>query len=169
MNRGRPVCGQLLHYILLAAALSIPAGTALAQPPCRIAVEEPEFAFAAGCLVAHGDRMLVVRHRFGGKLGVPGGRTGSGENAQCVAARETWEETGVEVVVHDLVRRFSNGFALYRCVPVDAAIADGDELEVPPSGRNEVTQVLWIDPRASRASDWRFPRDYPEILRLLAD
>ena len=111
--------------------------------------------------------MLVVRHRFGGKLGVPGGRAESGESAQCAAHRETWEETGVEVVVHELIKYFSNGFALYHCTPVHAAATSTDELDVPASGRNEITQVIWIDPRAIRAEDWRFPRDYPAILRLI--
>lgn len=161
--------GRLLQYIAIAAALSMPFGNVSAQPPCRTAVDEPDFAFAAGCLVTQGERMLVVRHRYGGGLGVPGGRAGNGENAQCVAHRETWEETGVDVVVHDLVKRFNNGFVLYRCVPAGDTATDADELEVPATGRNEITRVIWIDPRATQASDWRFPRDYPEILRLLDD
>lgn len=151
------------------AVLSMLAAEAWAQPPCRTAVEEPEFAFAAGCLIRDGDRMLVVRHRFGGKLGVPGGRSESGQNAQCVAHRETWEETGVAVVVHDLLERFGNGFALYRCEPLDPSVARADELTVPATGVNEVTAVLWVDPRRTQAADWRFPRDYPEILRLLEE
>ncbi|MDZ7840466.1 MAG: NUDIX hydrolase [Gammaproteobacteria bacterium] len=160
---------RLLQYTAIAAALSTPFDGISAQPPCRTAVDEPDFAFAAGCLVRQGERMLVVRHRYGGGLGVPGGRAGSGENAQCVAHRETWEETGVDVVVHELVKRFGNGFALYRCVPVADAVSDADELEVPATGRNEITRVIWVDPRATQASDWRFPRDYPEILRLIDD
>lgn len=142
------------------------AAGASAQPPCRTAFDDPDFAFAAGCLIRDEDRMLAVRHRFGGKLGFPAGRTNSGESAQCVAHRETWEETGVEVVVHDMLKRFGNGFALYRCEPVDSTASRAGELEVPPGGRNEITEVLWIDPRTTRATDWRFPRDYPEILRL---
>lgn len=140
-----------------------------AQPPCQTALEDAEFAFAAGCLVRHGDRMLAVRHRFGGKLGFPAGRANSGESAQCVAHRETWEETGLEVVVHDLLKRFGNGFALYRCELANTPAAHADELEVPASGRNEITQVIWIDPRTTLAADWRFPRDYPELLRLFDD
>lgn len=159
--------GRLLQYIAIAAALSMPSSGVSAQPPCRTAVDEPDFAFAAGCLVRQGERMLVVRHRYGGGLGVPGGRAGNGENAQCVAHRETWEETGLDVVVHELLKRFGNGFALYRCVPSEPAATDAGELEVPATGRNEITRVIWIDPRATQASDWRFPRDYPEILRLL--
>ncbi|HSH43978.1 MAG TPA: NUDIX hydrolase [Arenicellales bacterium] len=146
--------------------MAMPAGAALPQPPCRTAVEAPDFAFAAGCLIRDDGRMLGVRHRFGGRLGFPGGRARSGESAQCVAHRETWEETGVEVVVHEMLRRFGNGFALYRCEPLDQLDAT---IEVPASGRNEITQVLWIDPRDTRPEDWRFPRDHPEVLKLLRD
>ncbi len=153
----------------MAAALWMLASAASAQPACRTAVEEPEFAFAAGCLVRHGDRMLVVRHRFGGGLGVPGGRSSANESAQCVAHRETWEETGLDVVVHGMLKRFGNGFALYRCELTDTAVGDDDELAVPPGGRSEVTGVIWIDPRETQPADWRFPRDYPEILRLFEE
>lgn len=153
----------------MAAALWMLAGAASAQPACRTAVEEPEFAFAAGCLVRHGDRMLVVRHRFGGGLGVPGGRSNANENAQCVAHRETWEETGLDVVVHDMLMRFGNGFALYRCELTDTAAGDVDELAVPRSGRSEITGLIWIDPHETQPADWRFPRDYPEILRLFGE
>lgn len=163
------ICGCRLDCTLTVVVLAIQTGVVSAQPPCQTALEEPEFAFAAGCLIRHGDRMLAVRHRFGGKLGFPAGRTNSGESAQCVAHRETWEETGLEVVVHDMLKRFGNGFALYRCELADNEAAEADELEVPASGRNEITQVIWIDPRSTRAADWRFPRDYPEILRLFED
>lgn len=159
--------GCRLDYILVGVVLATATGGVAAQPACRTALDDPEFAFAAGCLIRHGDRMLAVRHRFGGKLGFPAGRTSSGENAQCVAHRETWEETGLEVVVHDMLKRFGNGFALYRCELVDSAAARTDELAVPPSGRNEITEVIWIDPRATQAADWRFPRDHSDILRLL--
>lgn len=155
------------EYIPMIVLLSMLAGGASAQPPCRTAFDDAEFAFAAGCLIQHGDRVLVVHHRFGGKLGFPGGRAGSGESAQCVAHRETREETGLDVVVHDMLERFGNGFALYRCELADSAAARTDELAVPPSGRNEITRVFWVDPRATQAADWRFPRDHPRILRLL--
>jgi len=113
--------------------------------------------------------MLVVRHRFGGKLGVPGGRSNAGESAQCVAHRETWEETGLDVEVHGMIRRFDNGFALYRCELVDPAAAAVEPLPVPRGARSEVTQIRWVDPDATAASDWRFPRDYPLILDLFDD
>jgi len=124
---------------------------------------------AAGCLIRHEGRMLAVRQRGSGKLGFPAGFTRPMENAQCTAHRETFEETGLAVIVHGLVRQFGNGFALYRCELSDPGPAQVDELPVPASGRSEVSQVLWVDPMSTEASDWRFPRDLPVILQLFAD
>lgn len=138
---------------------------ASAAPECRTAFDEPEFAFAAGCLVRDGDRMLMVRHRFGGKLGFPAGGARPGESAQCVAHRETWEETGIDVVVHGMIRRLDTGLALYRCELSDVEALSG-ELPVPANGATEISEVMWRDPRATEASEWRFPRDYPVIIEL---
>lgn len=118
-------------------------------------------------MITHGDRMLVVRQRVSGKLGFPAGFAETGESSQCVAHRETWEETGLDVVVHTLVKRFGNGFALYRCELTDAKPMDTDELAVPASGKTEVSQVLWVNPKETEATDWRFPRQYPAILELI--
>lgn len=161
-----PPRNMRIQVILAVVLLATVSPIAPAQPPCRIAVDEPDFAFAAGCLIRNGSRMLMVRHSSSGKLGVPGGFARPLEGAQCVAHRETWEETGLEVIVHSVIRRFANGFALYRCELVDPAAAEVDELAVPASGANEVSQVMWIDPASTKASDWRFPREHPAILEL---
>lgn len=168
------VHGRALKYIagvcaIAAAVCAALSGGASAQPPCRTAAEEPEFAFAAGCLVRRGERMLAVRHRYGGRLGFPGGRADPGENAQCVAHRETWEETGLDVIVHEALKRFDNGFALYRCELSDAAGIAAGEPEVPAGGGYEISRVLWIDPHSTKAADWRFPRDHPVVLEMFDD
>lgn len=158
--------GLAAKYIAIVLLLSISHSGAFAQPACRKAFEEPDFAFAAGCLVRNGERMLMVRHRYSGKIGFPAGFARPGESAQCVAHRETWEESGVSVVVHGLLKRLGTGLALYHCEPVDEAMAAGDSLPVPPSGRNEISEVMWLDPRSTDVSEWRFERDYPVILEL---
>lgn len=143
-------------------------GVASAQPPCRTAIEAPDFAFAAGCLIKRDGQMLVVRQLSNGKLGVPGGVSKAGESSQCVAHRETWEETGMDVIVHGMLERFANGLAVYQCelTDADAAAVGAVELPVPATGRNEIAQVLWVNPESIEASQWRFPRQYPAILQL---
>ncbi|WP_366492917.1 NUDIX hydrolase [Alcanivorax sp.] len=51
----------------------------------------------AGCLIIQNDKVLLLSHRWGDKLGVPGGTLEDGELAQCTAWRETREETGTKL------------------------------------------------------------------------
>ena len=49
-----------------------------------------------GCIVTHGDLILLVRsHR--GEWGPPGGHLDFGESLEACAIRETREETGVHL------------------------------------------------------------------------
>jgi len=157
----------LRKYILPAAIGSIAVTAHAGPPPCRTAFEEPEFSLAAGCFIQDGNRLLVVRQKSSGKLSFPAGFTRPLESAQCVAHRETWEETGLDVRVHGMLRQFGNGFTLYRCEISDPAVTQATELPVPASGRGEVSRIVWVDPADTEASDWRFARDYPVILELM--
>jgi len=112
--------------------------------------------------------MLVVRHRLSGGLNLPGGMARTGEGAQCTAHRETWEETGLDVLVHGLRYRFANGFALYDCRLPDGS-GTAEQIPVPASGTAEVAGVLWVDPRDTAPSHWRFPDQYPDLVRLIED
>jgi len=161
------VLNKIVCKYILPAAIGSMATPAFADPPsCRTAFDEPEFSMAAGCFIRDDNRLLVVRHRNSGKLGFPAGVTRSMESAQCVAHRETYEETGLDVMVHGMIRQFGNGFTLYRCELPDPGVTEVDELTVPESGAAEVSQVLWVDPTDTEPSDWRFARDYPIILEL---
>ena len=135
-----------------------------AAPPCLVdaGANDGRAGMAAGCFIKRGDRLLVVKHRHNGKLGVPAGFSESGESAQCTAHRETWEEAGVAVEVGQLLKRFGNGFLLYRCRPLTAP----ERLDVPPSGLMEVSAVVWINPPQVGANEWRFSWQYPLLLKL---
>lgn len=142
-----------------------------ATPRCAIEDSQADGRIGnAGCLVRNGSRMLVVRHRRSGRLVSPGGFSEAGEPAQCTAQRETWEETGLEVKVGPLLKRFDNGFLLYACrvstEPAGTAIPQ--TLSVPVQAAGEVTRVLWIDPAGLRTEDWRFPEYLGETKRLFA-
>ena len=80
-----------LHCLLLP-------GVVLADCP-RVAGQEDDRRANAGCLILHEDKVLLITHRWGGKLGVPGGTREADELAQCTAHRETLEETGLAVTV----------------------------------------------------------------------
>ncbi len=153
--------------ISLIALHGLLCATARSAPSCHIdpAERDERVGAAAGCFVVAGGRLLVVRHRYNGKLGVPGGLARTGEKAQCAAHRETWEESGIEVEVGSLVKRFGNGFLMYACKPRQP-IDPGQPLPVPASGRSEISEVLWVDPFAVKADQWRFVWQYRDIRRL---
>ena len=49
-----------------------------------------------GCIVMHGDRVLMVKSHAG-RWSTPGGHLDFGESPAACAARETFEETGIYV------------------------------------------------------------------------
>lgn len=159
----KAVCGW---FTLLTVVFLMSGETSSAAPPaCTVMKPDYEVSFAAGCMVRFNNKLLVIRHATSGKLGYPAGFAQPGESAQCTAHRETWEETGIEVKVGNSVKRFNNGFLLYRC-KLTETMDPNQTLDVPNSGTNEVSGVLWIDPNHTVASDWRFPEDYQSIIRL---
>ena len=109
-------------------------------------------------------RLLVVRHERDGRARweVPGGHVEGGESCEDAAARETLEETGLEVVVGDLLatcvhewheRRRRRLITFFAAVPARAGAT-----VVPTSSEAEIHRVDWMDPAA-------LPRD--EVSALL--
>jgi len=141
------------------------------QPPCRI---DPKFSYSdvsnAGCLIVSGNEMLSVR-QLSGKLGLPGGTKDKGEIAQCTAHRETWEETGLDIKVGRVLKRYKNRFILFHC---NSEKEIPSNIAVPDSGKNEIREILFINPGTVLDSEWkstwRFPRqarDYTAIIDQL--
>jgi len=102
----------------------------------------------AGCWVVSEDKLLMVKQRSG-KYSFPGGTTEIGESAQCTAHRETWEETGIDVVVEGLKHQFDNGFYLFDC--------QAERTAAKPQAWAEVEDVVWVRPETIAEKNWRFP------------
>ena len=156
-------------YVVLALAATVACSSD--TPPCRAAAgSEDRHSGNAGCLIRKDRRLLVVRHRLGGKLGFPAGRGKAGESARCTAHRETWEESGVDVEVGRLlgVFRVDGPFYLYACTP-GSRLASNQELPVPAWARVEITAIEWVSPKDLEADAWRFPEQFPRVQRLFAE
>ena len=114
----------------------------------------------AGCLVVDGERWLLVQQRLGEAWAIPGGTAQAGERAACTAARETREETGIEVRVTARLAVLDNGFHVYACVAPEG---------VPPLPRDvhEIRAAAWKSPAERQQLDWRFPAQPAQLQRLL--
>lgn len=155
----------MIRRTALIATLLATGGCAMLRPACEL---EPGYASAdagpAACAIVDQGRLLVIRHRYSGRLDLPGGMAKAQENARCTAQRETWEETGLRVTVREPLPGLGN---VYRCVPADphAAIAD------PPLrwwSRGEVADLRWVDPATLTAAEWRYGERVESLKRALS-
>ncbi|MBD3644245.1 MAG: NUDIX hydrolase [Alcanivorax sp.] len=149
-------------FCLLCLLLS---GVAVADCP-RVAGQEDDRRANAGCLILHDDKVLLVTHRWGGKLGVPGGTREVDELAQCTAHRETLEETGLAVTVGRRLAVMKNGFHLYRC-HANERVSE-ESLAVPASGIAEVKALGWHSLDSLNRDSWRFSYQFDLFRELVA-
>ncbi|KZY29281.1 hypothetical protein A3754_14160 [Alcanivorax sp. HI0083] len=152
---------------LLLLSVLLPSLQALADCP-RVPGQEDDRRANAGCLIVRDQQVLLISHRWGGKLGVPGGTLEPGELAQCTAYRETLEESGVRVVVGERLQVMKNGFHLYRChlqQPVDS----GGPVDVPRSGLAEVSAIDWYPLSSLSKARWRFEYQFEQFLQVAAE
>ncbi|MGB2248193.1 MAG: NUDIX hydrolase [Alcanivorax sediminis] len=149
---------------IIAALLLLPCLSAMADCP-RVAGEEDDRRANAGCLIIQDDRVLLLTHRWGGKLGVPGGTLEEGELAQCTAWRETAEEVGLAVTVGKRLAVMSNGFHLYRCYPREP-LRSHAPLPVPGSALTEVTAIGWYPLSSLRKESWRFHYQFDQFIAV---
>ena len=146
------------------AMLLILVSPILADCP-RVSGEEDDRRANAGCLILQDGQALLVSHRWGGKLGVPGGTREENELAQCTAYRETLEETGLAVTVGRRLEVMKNGFHLYRCYPQQPLSAS--PLAVPARALAEVKGLGWHTPGSLDRENWRFSYQFDLFLDVL--
>jgi 8-oxo-dGTP diphosphatase len=93
-----------------------------------------------GVLVLQEGKILLVRRAVmpeKGKWSIPAGFLDQGEDPKVTAVRETWEETGLEVEIEELLDVYYNApaaggasiFILYRARLVGGAIEAGDDAD----------------------------------------
>jgi mutator protein MutT len=115
---------------------------------------DPKLAVAV--LIARTDRILLGRRGPGtrepGKWSFPAGFVERGERVENAAAREAREETGLDVVVGDLVGLFSSDGETVVLAVYAATAAAGE-----PEAGDDLTEVGWFS--VSDLPELAFPRD----------
>ena len=133
-------------------------------PECsRVIFYDPKVAVI--CIVPRNGKVLMIRRSTDlgyGLWGLPGGYVDRGEVVEVAAAREVWEETGLEVAVGGLLGLFSESgnpviVAAYIAMDTGGTLAAGPEaLEV---GFFDVDQL----------PELAFPRDREVLARWVGD
>ena len=149
-----------------ATALEIKEIFGSARPVCpncdRIIFYDPKVAVI--CIVPRDGKVLMIRRgtELGyGLWGLPGGYVDRGEVVEKAAAREVWEETGLEVEIGSLLGLFSEpGNPVI--VAAYAGTETGGELEAGP----EALEVGFFD--IDQLPELAFPRDQ-EVLASWRD
>ena len=153
LARGYWRCGCLLAAVLLTSCREI------AAPACPFQ-GEPDFGPSAGCLATVDRQLLLVEMRTGG-MSPPGGSSRPGESTQCTAHRETWEETGLDLMPGRLLDVFDTGFHLYHC----QYYRNFDPLV---ARQTAVKRALWLPLQELDRVPGRFAGQGP-VLRSLAE
>ncbi len=137
---------DLLHRIALRVFARLP------RPVRRRVVRllSPSFTVGAMCFIEREDgALLLVRHTYRERWGVPGGLLERGEDARDGAKREVEEEVGLgiellgepAVVVDAHPQRVD---VIFRARPTDAA----DVLDAVAPRSPEIVDVRWFPPDA---------------------
>jgi 8-oxo-dGTP diphosphatase len=107
-------------------------------------VTGPEVAVGAVCV--HGDSLLLVRRGRGpaaGEWSVPGGRVDRGEALHEAVVRETYEETGLEVVVDRFLGWVERLDDTFHYVILDFAVTALDPAQAPIAG-DDAAEAAWV-------------------------
>jgi 8-oxo-dGTP diphosphatase len=113
----------------------------------------------------HGDALLLVRRGRGpaaGEWSVPGGRVERGETLHEAVVRETYEESGLEVVVDRFLGWVERINDEYHYVILDFAVTALDPTQTPVAG-DDAAEAAWV-PRYD-VSDLRLVSGLYDALR----
>lgn len=161
---GRLAATAALAGVLYLAWFAYEFYTPPQAPACRqIAPEHFKRANAAGCLVRRGDKVLMVRRRFHEDLDFPGGLQKWQETSACAAHRETWEETGADVVVGRMIYNVCTGYRMYECTVADQWEPDATQ---SPDWAEEIG-AQWVDFSTLDPEQYRYPKEYERMLGVV--
>jgi len=127
-------------------------------PTCRIAdAFHADYTGPAGCLIRVQNTLLVIKHNPSGQYDLPYGNPISEEPAQCTAHRHTWEQTGLNVEVDQLLGVTQSGTMLFSCKISGGFTSEDGPLEPPSWANKNIQRIEFINPFDTRYDVWRQP------------
>jgi 8-oxo-dGTP diphosphatase len=146
-----PRCGSTLASRLLKSG-----------EPERLVCDGCHFIFyldpkvAAGVIVPHEGRLVLLRRSIEPSYGrwvFPGGFVDRGEHPRAAAAREAWEEAGIEVAVRELLGVYHEPPGS----PVVLVVYQAELIAGTPTARDEALELGLFPPDSIPWSELAFP------------
>ncbi|AEP30926.1 MutT/nudix family protein [Brumicola nitratireducens] len=103
------------------------------------------------------NSLLVIKYSSSGQYDLPFGDPISNESAQCTAHRHTWEQTGFNVEVDQLLGVSQSGMMLFSCGLSSGFTSDDGPLEPPSWANSNIQQIEFISPFDTRYDVWQQP------------
>lgn len=129
-------------------------------PTCRIAQAlSSDYIGPAGCLIRVQNTLLVTKYRSTGQYDLPHGDPISEESAQCTAHRYTWQQTGLNVEVDQLLGVTQSGMMLFSCKISGGFTSEDSPLEPPSWVDRKIQTIEFINPFDTRYDVWSQPNN----------
>lgn len=131
-----------------------------APPTCRIANEfNADYQGPSACVIRVQESLLVLKYSSSGQYDLPYGDPLIDESAQCTAHRATWEQTGINVNVDQLLGITQSGLMLFSCELGGGFTSDDGPIDVPGWSSGDIQQIEFINPFDTRYDSWRQPNN----------
>ena len=133
---------------------------------CRHEISDPiPVSNKASCVIRIADSLIVLRDKTSHKLTVPGGIPLQNESTQCAAHRATWELTGFNVRVNNLIETSPTGVAYFNCQLENGFSGEITEFPVPRKARDTIKEISLRDPFVLSLHDWQQEENFIAIRR----
>ena len=113
----------------------------------------PDQIKAAGCLIQYDEKVVAAVHRVSNTLVLPIGTHKTGEFAKQTAQRETYEETGLSVIVGQHIHTFNKDVLLFNCSIPNAKKVFSRQ--IIPRDNLEIAEVVLINPKTMLQNNGR--------------
>ncbi|UTV26677.1 bifunctional NUDIX hydrolase/phosphatase PAP2 family protein [Photobacterium atrarenae] len=167
-----------LTYLSRRVLIFMVAGIALASQvyaSSQTSEQQPAELIGAVCVIRHDNQLVMLSEVITRKISLPGGYIDPGETPAQAAAREVFEETGIEVEVGERIT-YRGRASIHSCVAKTPILVSSfrDYTGYPIVASwfskhyaKEVSRVYLVDPQTVMAHQYRYPDDIESLSQWL--